>query len=217
MDKLYPDSHVEIDGLLARYYEHLLNLVTGGRYGKFIEQAVRDMEIEPEDRILDLGAGTGYNASQVVQYLDEEGSILGLDKSEDAIERFRKKFPDNPNVKVENRRVDAPLPYGSEFDKVLTSFVIHGLPHPARKELLKNARKALIPGGKLLILDYGEFNLQELPLHIRLPFRAVECKYAYDYISRDWETILRDFGFRVGESHEYFDGFTRLLEAEKPD
>ncbi|MFW6111769.1 MAG: class I SAM-dependent methyltransferase [Candidatus Bipolaricaulota bacterium] len=215
MGELYPRSHIEIDGTLARYYEQLLNLITLGKYSKFIENAIQAMDIQPEDRILDLGAGTGYNAEYMVKYLNTGGRILGLDISRVGIERFRDKFQTNPAVRVENRRVDKPLPYNSEFDKVLTSFVIHGLPHPARENLIKNAFKALKSGGKFFILDYGEFELGELPLHIRLPFRAAECKYAYDYISRDWEAILVDFGFRPTGNQKYFDGFTRLLEAKK--
>ena len=215
MGDLYPRSHIEIDGLLARYYEQLLNLVTLGKYSKFIENAIRAMDIQPEDKILDLGAGSGYNAEYMVNYMNSDGRILGLDKSRVGIERFREKFQTNPSVSVENRRIDKPLPYDSEFDKVLTSFVIHGLPHPARENLIKNARKALKPEGKFFILDYGEFELSELPLQIRLPFRAAECKYAYDYISRDWKAILVDFGFKPTGNKEYFDGFTRLLEAEK--
>lgn len=173
------------------------------------------MDIQPEDRVLDLGAGTGYNAEYMTNYLNADGRILGLDKSKVGIERFREKFQTNPSVRVENRRIDKPLPYDSEFDKVLTSFVIHGLPHPARENLIKNARNALKSGGKFFILDYGEFEISELPLHVRLPFRVAECKYAYDYISRDWEAILVDFGFSPTGNQEYFDGFTRLLEAEK--
>ncbi len=215
MSKLYPNSHIEIDGIIARYYENILNLITIGRYGKFIEQAIRDMEISPNDRILDLGAGSGYNAKFMAEYTGEEGEILGLDISKEGINQFRKKFGDKPNVKVENRRIDRPLPYESQFTKVLSSFVIHGLPHSAREKTLENAYKALLHGGKFYLLDYGEFGVSYLPLYLKIPFKIAECDYAYDYISRDWEEILEQFGFETVGSHEYLDGFTRLLVAER--
>lgn len=215
MAKLYPDSHVEINGILARYYEYFLNIGTLGRYRKFIADAVSDMNIEPGDKILDLGAGGGYNASFMKSYLGENGEIVGLDISEDGISRFRQKFGDAPNIRIENRRIDKPLPYESEFDRAFTSFVIHGLPHSARERTLENVKKALKPGGKFFILDYGDFTLAELPFYLRLPFKIAECKYAYDYLERDWQEILEDSGFTCRESHEYFRGFARLMEVEK--
>ncbi|MBS3736635.1 class I SAM-dependent methyltransferase [Candidatus Bipolaricaulota bacterium] len=216
MGKLYPDSHIEIDGIAARYYETFLNLLTMGKYGRFIEQAIGDMEINPGDRILDLGAGSGYNARFMAEYIGEKGEILGLDISKEGIKQFRRKFNDEPNVKVENRRIDLPLPYESQFNKVLTSFVIHGLPHSTREKTLENAYKALRRGGRLYLLDYGEFELSDLPLYMRIPFRIAECEYAYDYIDRDWKEILVQFGFEEVESYQYLGGFTRLMTARKP-
>jgi len=215
LGKLYPESHIEIDGFIARHYEGLLNLITLGKYGTFIEDAVRDMKINPEDRVIDLGAGSGYNAQFMSEYLGQEGEILGLDISREGIAQFREKFANNPDVNIENKRIDVSLPYDSRFDKALTSFVIHGLPHPSRKELLKNAHKALKQGGVFYVLDYGEFELSDLPLYLRTLFRVAECDYAYDYLSRDWREILEDFGFSRIKTREYLGGFTRLLSAEK--
>jgi demethylmenaquinone methyltransferase/2-methoxy-6-polyprenyl-1,4-benzoquinol methylase len=215
MSNLYPKSHVEIDGMLARYYEHLLNLVTAGQYGRFIEEAIEDMDIKPEDRILDFGSGSGYNAEFMINYLGDKGEILGLDISRAGIARFNQKFSDEPGVNVKERRIDRPLPYESEFNKVLSSFVIHGLPHSARKNVLKNARKALVEGGRFYLLDYGEFALTELPLYLRIPFKVAECEYAFDYIARNWEGVLHENGLEPIENRMYLDGFTRLLVAEK--
>ena len=215
MSELYPDSHVEIDGLIARYYENILNLVTFGSYGRFIGQAIADMKISSEDRILDMGAGSGYNAEFMAKYIGKGGEILGLDISKEGIAQFRKKFRSNPGIRMEESRIDRDLPYDSEFDKVLVSFVIHGLPQEARESTLENARRALIDGGKFYMLDYGEFELKDIPIYLRVPFRVAECKYAYDYLSRDWTEILGQFGFQQVESYNYLDGFTRLLVADR--
>lgn len=217
MSELYPNSHIEIDGIVARYYETFLNLLTIGKYGKFVERAIGDMDITPADRILDLGAGSGYNAQFMSEYLGPEGKILGLDISEEGINQFRQKFKNKPNVEVENRRIDQPLPFESQFDKVLTSFVIHGLPHSSRKKTLENGYNALVEGGEFYLLDYGEFELSDLPLYMRIPFKMAECEYAYDYIARDWKEILEQFGFEEIETHQYLGGFTRLMTAKKPE
>lgn len=217
MGELYPDSHVEVSGILARYYEIFLNLGTLGRYGNFIAGAIEDMNIDPGDEILVLGAGTGYNASFMLDYLDSQGSILGLDISDDAIARFRQRFDDRENVEIENRRIDKPLPIDSRFDKVFTSFVIHGLPHSSRTAAFENVHQVLKPDGKFFVLDYGDFELAELPFYLRIPFKLGECKYAYDYLERDWEKVLDEFGFDFNRNNDYFHGFARLMEVEKID
>ena len=215
MKKLYPESAVEIDGLLARHYGFLLNLVTFGKYKKFIIKAVKEMKINPDDKIIDFGAGPGYNAQFMLEYLGSKGKILGLDIGEEAISKFREKFEGIGNVSIEKKRIDDTLPYQQSFDKALISFVIHGLPHPSREKLLDNARDVLNKEGTLFILDYGSFELSSLPFYIRIPFKLFECKFAFDYLERDWRGILLDHGFEVVENRSYFKNFTRLLVAKK--
>jgi len=214
MSKLYPKSKVEIEGFLARHYGTLLNLATLGKYRGFIKRAVEEMAIEPDDAVVDLGAGPGYNVQFMLEHLGPGGRVLGLDIGDEVISIFRKRFDGLKNVEIEKRRVDQPLPYEDSFDKALVSFVIHGLPHPAREKLLDNAKKILKEEGRLFILDYGEFDPADLPLHLRLPFKALECKYAFDYVERDWGEILTKKGFKVSDRHSYFGEFAQLLIAE---
>lgn len=92
MGKLYPESRVEIGGLLAKHYGLLLNVVTVGRYKPFIRRVAEDMRIKPTDKILDLGAGSGYNTTFIRSHIGKEGSILGLEIGEAAISKFQKRL-----------------------------------------------------------------------------------------------------------------------------
>ncbi|MFW6049275.1 MAG: class I SAM-dependent methyltransferase [Candidatus Bipolaricaulota bacterium] len=189
--------------------------MTGWRYRGFIARAIDDMKISPSDRILDMGAGSGYNAEFMAAYLGGDGGLLGLDIGEEAIEQFKSKFPGSENVRIENRRVDRELPYEAEFDKAFTSFVLHGLPHESRMELLANAYRCLKDDGRFFILDYGDFELSEMPFYIREPFKLLECKYAFDYLNRDWYSILNREGFEVIDTKAYYKNFARLITAGK--
>jgi ubiquinone/menaquinone biosynthesis C-methylase UbiE len=62
MKKIYPDSKVEIQGFTAKFYDNLVNFVTLGGYSIFIKKAIKSMNINPNDKIIDFGAGTGRNA-----------------------------------------------------------------------------------------------------------------------------------------------------------
>jgi ubiquinone/menaquinone biosynthesis C-methylase UbiE len=217
MRKLYPKSKVEVTGFMARYYDIGLDIATFGRYLPFVKQVISMTKIKPADRILDMGAGTGRNACLMAQYLTEKGELMGVDISKDMIAQFEKRCADFPNVKIVNRRIDQTLPYKNDFSKVFISFVLHGFPQDARKIIIENAFQSLKQNGKFFILDYNEFLLPQLPFYLRLPFKMLECPYAFDFVEKDWKKILADVGFNNFEEHFFFRHFIRLLRAVKPD
>jgi len=217
MKKLYPESKVEVTGFMARYYDIGLDIATFGGYLPFMKQVMSTAEIKPDDRILDLGAGTGRNACLMAKYLSEKGELIGVDISEDMIAQFRKRCADFPNAKVTNRRIDQSLPYNNKFTKVFMSFVLHGFPQNVRMLIIANAFKALRYGGELLVLDYNEFLLPKLPFYLRIPFKILECPYAFDFIEKDWKKILAGVGFNDFEEHFFIHQCVRLLKAIKPN
>jgi len=215
MGKYYPESRVEVSGLLARHYDRLLDLVTFGRYRLFIERAIGRMNIETEDRIIDFATGTGRNACLMMKYLSPRGRLVGLDISESMILQFRARCRGLPNIEIVKRRVDRPLGYESDFDKAFVSFALHGFPQEVRLMIIDNAFSALKNEGEFFILDYNELSLSEMPWYIRLPFRVMECRYALDFIRRDWKRIMGRRGFGGFSEHLFFGGYVRLLKATK--
>jgi len=216
MDPTYTraDSKVEVTGLEARHYDFFMNLITAGTYPFFIRRAVKDMQIQPADSILDFGCGTGRNISLMNTYLSEEGRVLGLDIGPEMLEQARRRFASDHRVTIEKQRIEEPLPYQDEFNKVFISFVLHGLVQEDRLKVIDNTRRALKPGGEFLILDYNEFDLQHSPALVRFAFR-LECPLATDFIGRDLQTFLREHGFDGFRVHTYYRGYVRLLGARK--
>jgi demethylmenaquinone methyltransferase/2-methoxy-6-polyprenyl-1,4-benzoquinol methylase len=215
MGKYYPDSKVEVTGAEARHYDILMNLVTFGMYSGFIKKVIKDMEIQADDFILDLGCGTGRNACLMLQYLSENGKITGYDISPEMIEQFKKNCLKYPNMELKEKRIDTDLGANEEADKAFISFVLHGFPQDVRLKVIENVYKSLKPGGEFIILDYNEFKLKDMPFYLRIPFTAAECKYAFDYIEKDWEKILSDKGFGDFRETTYFGKYVRLLKARK--
>jgi len=150
MSKYYPESKVEIDGFMARYYDALLNIATLGRYSPFIKKSIELMEIKPGDRILDLGAGTGRNACLIIKYLSEKGEIVGIDISREMIRKFKKRCSSYTNAKIIRARIDKSLTFKKKFDKVFISFVLHGFPQDVREVIIKNAFNMLKSNGSFL-------------------------------------------------------------------
>jgi len=215
MSKYYPESKVELRGFIAKHYDTLLNVATFGRYSVAIRRVIMLMKIEQEHKIIDFGAGTGRNACLMMEQLSSKGEFLGLDISEDMIVQFNRNCSDFPNARVINKRIDQELEYEEFFDRAFISFVLHGFPQEVRKQIIRNAFKALKKGGEFFILDYNEFSLRNMPFYIRIPFKSIECPYAFDFIERDWENILYGEGFGNFKEYLFFKDYVRLLKAEK--
>jgi len=216
MEKLYPDSGVELSKFIAKRYDKIMNIASFGLYKSFIKKAISEMHIKSKDNILDLGCGTGRNILLMNKYLSGDDSLLiGLDISEDMEKQFNKNCNQFSNIKFINKRIDQSFELNEKFDKILISFVIHGFPHEIRKIIIKNAYQNLKPNGILNILDFAEFDMDKMPFHHRFIFKKIECKYAFDYIKKDWKLILKDFGFESIDEHFYFKKYVRLLKVQK--
>jgi len=216
-DKLYPDSGVELKPFSARNYDTVMNIATLGLYRGFIHRAIRTMDIQCGDTILDLGCGTGRNACIMAKYLSDEGRITGMDVSSIMERQFNKRCAQHQNIAFIRQRIDLPFSLSEQFDKIFISFVIHGFPHEVRQTVLKNVSNYLKPGGAFFILDFAEFNMNEMPPFYRFIFKNIECKYAFDFIKRDWKQILASCHFYGFEEFFFVKNYVRLLKAKKLD
>ena len=209
------DSKVEVTGTEARHYDLLMNLITAGTYPLFIRRAVRDMAIQPDNSILDLGSGSGRNTCLMARYLSDRGRIVGLDIGDEMLAQARRRCRHLPNVTMEKQRIEEALPYREEFDKVLISFVLHGFIQEDRLRIVENVQRALQPGGQLLILDWNEFEPERTFWPMGVAFQRLECPLATDFVRRDWKVILQKQGFGDFEAHRYYFSYVRLLFARK--
>jgi ubiquinone/menaquinone biosynthesis C-methylase UbiE/predicted Fe-Mo cluster-binding NifX family protein len=216
-DKIYPDSGVELKPFTAKNYDTVINMATLGLYRGFIHRAIKAMDIRGRDKILDLGCGTGRNACIMAKYLSAGGKIIGMDVSPLMESQFNKKCAEHQNITFIRQRIDLLFSLSEQFDKVVISFVIHGFPHEVRQTVLKNVFNHLKPGGTFFMLDFAEFNLNEMPPFYRFIFKSIECKYAFDFIKRDWKQILASYSFSGFEEFLFFKNYVRLLKAKKLD
>jgi ubiquinone/menaquinone biosynthesis C-methylase UbiE len=214
-DRIYPDSGVELKSFMAKNYDLIMNVATLGLYNLFIHNVIREMNIQGEDKILDLGCGTGRNTGIMSKYLNNRGKITGMDVSPIMEKKFHKKFNEHKNINFIRHRIDVPFELPERYDKILISFVIHGFPHEVRLRVLENIDHHLKSDGVFLMLDFAEFDMNEMPLLYRLIFKSIECKYAFDFIQRDWKEILSHYNFSGFKELFFVKNYVRLLRAEK--
>ncbi len=208
-------SKVEVKGFEARHYDALMNLITLGKYHRFIRKAIADLQLQPGAIVADLGAGTGKNAELMIPYIGPTGKIFALEIGEEMKAQLRRRQAVYPQIELLDQRIEQPFTLPQSADVVFISFVLHGFEQPERLKIIRNAIANLTPGGEFCILDYNHFDVDAAPWYVRFAIRRVECELAEDFIVRDWPSILQKEGFQEFRTTQYFKGYVRLLCARK--
>jgi ubiquinone/menaquinone biosynthesis C-methylase UbiE len=108
-----------------------------------------------ERYVLDLGCGTGTVAEQLVA-ADPSVHVLGVDGDETVLARARQKvarYGDRVRF-IKSLASDLPLEDASA-DVVIASLLLHHLTPPSKLDALTEGRRVLVPGGRLVIADWG--------------------------------------------------------------
>ena len=120
-----------------------------GHHSDITNQTLDLMDLQPGDRVLDLGCGTGW-ASRRMARVVTEGEVVGLDVADEMLRRAEGVSTGLNNVRyVWGSAEKIPAP-DNHFAKVLSveSFYYYADQGKALDEL----RRVLAPGGKLFIL-----------------------------------------------------------------
>jgi len=113
------------------------------------EQTLALMDIQPEDRILDLGCGTGW-ASRRMARVAVQGEVVGLDVADEMLRRAEEASSAFRNVRYVWGSAEKISEADNAFTKVLSveSFYYYADQGKALDEL----RRVMAPGAKLFIL-----------------------------------------------------------------
>lgn len=105
------------------------------------------------DRILDLGSGDGRLLALVLADRPQAQAVA-LDFSSTMLDRLRHRFAPNPRVQVVEHDLSEPLSELGAFDAIISSFAIHHLVHPRKRELYAEIFARLNPGGVFCNLEH---------------------------------------------------------------
>jgi phosphatidylethanolamine/phosphatidyl-N-methylethanolamine N-methyltransferase len=113
-------------------------------------QAIQRMGIQPRDRVLEVGVGTGINASLYPQ----DCAVTGIDLSESMLEKARDRVARKGLTNVRLLEMDAAdLKFAdNSFDIVYAPYVISVVPDPVA--VAREMRRVCRPGGRIVILNH---------------------------------------------------------------
>jgi SAM-dependent methyltransferase len=131
-------------------------ILTLGRERTFRDRLVQLARLEPGDSVLDIGCGTGTLAIAAKRRVGATGVVEAIDPSPEMIERATWKAA-RAEVDVVFRTGSAealPFPDG-HFDAILSTLMLHHLPRPAREQCLREVRRVIKPGGRVIAVDFA--------------------------------------------------------------
>ncbi len=108
---------------------------------------------QKQERILDLGCGTGYLTQQIAE---TGATVMGIDSAATMIEQARKNYP-SLSFGVEDATA---LPFTEEFDAVFSNAVLHWIQQP--ELVVSGVWRSLKPGGRFVAEFGGRGNVQAI-------------------------------------------------------
>jgi ubiquinone/menaquinone biosynthesis C-methylase UbiE len=163
--------------------------------------------IGPGKRVLDVGCGSGKTASVIHEMIQPNGSLVGIDFSEERIEYARQHFGNRPGIEFRVMDFTKPLGDIGQFDFIWVRFVLEYFLKESF-DITRNLTRHLKPDGCLCLLDL-DYNCQS---HYQLPPEMENIlqkitnlmmeKYNFDpYVGRKLYAYLYDLEFRDIEVH----------------
>ena len=164
------------------------------------KQAIILLNLKPGDTVVDIGCGTGLNFPLLNQAVTSSGKIIAVDLSDAMLDQARQTIAANRWTNIQLVCADAAqFEFPSKVNAIISAYTLTLVPDCER--VIANAYAALVPSGRLAVLDMS------WPQYCPLWWRHVLFfLHAYgvtvDVLRRQpWKIVQRSMKERF---HDYF-------------
>ena len=118
-----------------------------------VSQAIENMDIQADERIADIGAGSGYYTFRMARKAPR-GKVFAVDLQPEMLDLMKQRIEreDIKNVTLVRGTETSPTLEANSVDLVTMVDVYHELSYP--REVMENIVSALRPGGRFVLLEY---------------------------------------------------------------
>jgi ubiquinone/menaquinone biosynthesis C-methylase UbiE len=131
-------------------------------------EVVEALALKDGERVADIGAGSGYFALRFAHHVGPAGRVYAVDISADMVLHLNERVRDAglDNVRTVLARPDDPLLADASADLIFICDTWHHIPGHAA--YLERLRKALRPGGQIVIVDFQKKETPGAPMEMRI-------------------------------------------------
>jgi phosphatidylethanolamine/phosphatidyl-N-methylethanolamine N-methyltransferase len=131
-------------------YARVYNRIFGTIFQRSREAAIRDLNVQPDERVLEVGVGTGL----CLPLYPRSCEITGVDLSEGMLDRARELVRARNLSNVRLMRMDAgALEFrDASFDTVVAAYVVTAVPD--HRKVMSEAIRVCRPGGRIMLLNH---------------------------------------------------------------
>ena len=213
--------HWQTDGWLsersARLYDASVEFLFGGT-----ADIMRRMAIPPvvdavrghtRPRIIDLACGTGRFLLQLHRALPQ-AQLFGLDMSAPYLKRASDLLAATDASLIADNAEAMPLA-NDAFDAVTSVFLFHELPADARRRVMREAWRVLVPGGRFVVCDSAQLaDSPELAAVMQRFAATYHEPYYKGYVRDDLAAVMGECGFEVEHSAPHL--VSKVVVGRKP-
>jgi len=187
------------------------------REDQFKRHLIRQAQIKPGHRVLDLGCGTA-TLTILVKRTHPLTEVVGLDGDPRILAIARAKAARAGVELTLDHGMAFQMPYPDQaFDRVLSSLVLHHLTTENKQHALREAVRILRPRGELHVVDFGKPHTAWARLISRTMLRFEQVE---DNLNGALPAMFSRAGFdHVAETARYATlfGTLSLYQGQKPD
>ncbi len=157
---------------VAPRYDLMNDVLSGGLHRLWKAFTIRQANLRPGMRVLDVAAGTGDLARAMLGQVGAQGQVVLTDINAEMLAAGRDRLLDQGQV-VPAVRCDAEhLPFADRgFDVVTVGFGLRNMTH--KEQALAEMRRVLKPGGRLLVLEFSRVWSPLAPLYDAYSMRVM--------------------------------------------
>jgi phosphatidylethanolamine/phosphatidyl-N-methylethanolamine N-methyltransferase len=131
-------------------YAKVYNRIFGTVFQRSREAAIRDLDVQPGERVLEVGVGTGL----CLPLYPRHCQVTGIDLSDGMLDRARELVRERNLSNVKLHRMDAgALDFADgSFDTVVAAYVITAVPD--HRQVMSEVIRVCRPGGRIMLLNH---------------------------------------------------------------